>query len=102
MITSEPMFQSSPDGVLIDVRVVPRASKSGIAGTRDGALLVRLNAPPVEGAANAQLIEVVAKALGIPKRAVTIVSGERSRQKRVAISGITPEHARSKLLEHAE
>ncbi len=96
------MFQTSPDGVLIDVRVVPRASKSGIAGTRDGALLVRLNAPPVEGAANAQLIEVVAKALGIPKRAVTIVSGERSRQKRVAISGITPEHARFRLLEHAE
>lgn len=96
------MFQASPEGVLIDVRVVPRASKPGIAGTRDGALLVRLDAPPVEGAANARLIEVVAKALGIPKRAVTIVSGGHSRQKRVAIAGVTLEEARSKLLEVAE
>ena len=59
-----------------------------MAGTRDGALLVRLAAPPVEGAANDALIEFLAKRLGAPRRAVRIVSGERGRQKRVAIAGV--------------
>lgn len=85
-------------GVCIDVRVIPRAARSGIAGTRDGALLVRLHAPPVEGAANAELIEVIAKALDVPKRSVTLITGERSRQKRVQITGISLEAARAKLL----
>jgi uncharacterized protein len=76
-------------GVLIDVRVIPRAAKSGLAGMRDDTLLVRLNAPPVEGAANAELIEVLARALGVPKRAITLVSGERSRRKRVRVVGVT-------------
>ena len=79
---------STAGGVLIDVRVIPRAGTSGFAGTRGGALLVRLNAPPVEGAANAELIELIAKTLGVAKRAVSIVSGERSRQKRVRVEGI--------------
>jgi uncharacterized protein (TIGR00251 family) len=74
---------------IIDVRVIPRASRSGIAGMRGDAVLVRLNAPPVDGAANAELIEVIADALGIPKRAVSIVAGERARQKRVRIDGVT-------------
>ena len=74
---------------IIDVRVIPRTGKSGIAGTRGDALLVRLNAPPVDGAANAELIEVLADAFGVPKRSVEIVSGERSRQKRVRITGAT-------------
>jgi uncharacterized protein len=76
---------------IIDVRVIPRAAKSGIAGTRGDALLVRLHAAPVDGAANAELIEVLADALGVPKRRVSIVSGERSRQKRVRVEGVTNE-----------
>lgn len=83
------LITSQSDGVVIDVRVIPRAGRSGIAGTRDGALLVRLTAPPVEGAANAELIEVIAKALGVPKRNVAIVSGERARQKRVRVTGVS-------------
>jgi uncharacterized protein (TIGR00251 family) len=75
----------------IAVRVIPRASRSGVAGMRGEALLVRLNAPPVDGAANAELIEVLASALGVARRAVTIVSGERGRTKRVRIEGVTPE-----------
>jgi uncharacterized protein (TIGR00251 family) len=74
----------------IIVRVIPRAGKSGAAGIRDGALLVRLNAPPVEGAANAELIDVLARLFDIPKRNVTIVRGERSRVKRVRIDGVEP------------
>ena len=82
---------------IIDVRVIPRAGKSGIAGMRGDALLVRLHAAPVDGAANAELIEVLADALGVPKRAVSIVSGERSRQKRVRVEGVTSEFIDSKL-----
>jgi uncharacterized protein (TIGR00251 family) len=82
------MIQSTSDGILIRVRVIPRARRSGVAGTRGDALLVCLQAPPVEGAANVELIGVMAAALHVPKRAVSIVAGERSRQKRVRISGI--------------
>ena len=82
------MIQSTPGGVLINIRVIPRAGRSGLAGTRDNALLVRLNAPPVEGAANAELVDVLSEILEVPKRAVTIVSGERSRSKRVLVSGV--------------
>jgi uncharacterized protein (TIGR00251 family) len=82
---------------IIDVRVIPRAGKSGIAGRRGDALLVRLRAAPVDGAANAELIEVLAEALGVPKRAVSIASGERSRQKRVRVEGVTSDFIDSKL-----
>ena len=85
------------DHAIIDVRVIPRAGKSGIAGMRGDALLVRLHAPPVDGAANAELIEVLADAMDIPKRAVSIVSGERARQKRVRIDGVTQELVARKL-----
>ena len=64
---------------------------------REGALLVRLNAPPVDGAANAELIEVLAEALAVPKRDVSIASGTSSKQKRVKISGITVDRAASRL-----
>jgi len=83
------MISSSPDGVIVDVRVIPRATKSTIAGTRDDAVLVRLKAPPVEGAANAELIRFLAGLLDVPRRNIQIVSGERSRGKRVRISGRT-------------
>ena len=73
------------------MRVIPRASKPGIAGTRDGALLVRLNAPPVEGAANSELIQVISDALGVPKRSISIVSGQRARLKRIRVEGVTQE-----------
>jgi uncharacterized protein (TIGR00251 family) len=92
------VIASTAGGVLIDVRVITRAATSGVAGIRDGALLVRLNAPPVEGAANSELIEVLATALGVPKRAVTIVSGERSRQKRVRVDGMSLVVAEQRLL----
>ena len=69
----------------VTVRVVPRASKPGIAGVRDGALLVRLQSPPVNGAANAELIELIAKAFGAAKRDVSMESGEHSKLKRIAI-----------------
>lgn len=73
----------------IDIKVIPRAGKSGVAGMRGESLLVRLNAAPVDGAANAELIEVLADVLSVPKRAVSIVSGERSRRKKVRVAGLS-------------
>ncbi len=91
------MIASTPEGVAIAVRVIPRAGRSGLAGTRGDALLVRLQSPPVEGAANEELIEVLARALQVPKRAVTIVAGDRSRQKRVRVTGIDAATAAARL-----
>lgn len=71
------------------MRVVPRAGHSGVAGLRDGALLVRLAAAPVDGAANAELIDVLASALDVPKRSIEIVAGDRSRSKRVRVDGMS-------------
>lgn len=92
------MLSRAQDGVLIMVRVIPRSGRSGIAGTRDGAVLVRLNAPPVDGAANAELIALIAGAIGVPKRAVSITSGAKSRSKTVHVMGVSEDHVRRKLL----
>ncbi len=69
------------------VRVVARSSRTCAAGEHDGALKVRVAAPPVEGAANEELARFLARALGVPARAVSIVSGHASKQKRVRVSG---------------
>lgn len=79
--------------------MIPRAGRSGIAGVRDGAILVRLAAPPVDGAANAELIDLLARTLRVPKRDIAIVSGERSRSKRVRIAGLTREQITAGLAE---
>ena len=79
------------------VRVVPRASKAGVAGTRDHAILVRLGAAPVDGAANAELIATLARALDVPRRALTIISGTNSRNKRVRVEGLSQDAALHKL-----
>jgi uncharacterized protein len=81
--------------VFIEVKVIPRAARPGMAGTRDGVLLVRINAPPVEGAANAELVEVLSRALRVPQKAISIVSGERNRLKRVRVEGVTEEFLRA-------
>ena len=77
-----------PGGVACVVRVTPRAGRNAIAGVRGDALLVRLAAPPVDGAANAALVELLASVLDVRKRDVTIVSGHAGRLKRVSIAGL--------------
>ena len=83
------MISASPDGTIVDIRVIPRSRKSEVAGTRNNAIVVRLNVPPVDGAANTELIRLLAELLGVAQRNVQIVSGARSRGKRVRISGRT-------------
>jgi len=75
--------------VMFAVRVVPRASKSRIVGEHDGALKVQLVSPPVDGAANIELVKLLAKELRVSKSDVEIVSGHASRSKQVSINGIS-------------
>ena len=83
---------------VLDIRVIPRAPRSRVDGTRGDALLIRLAAPPVDGAANAALIAFLAEALDLPRRDITLVSGERSRDKRVRIIGLDSITTRTRLL----
>jgi uncharacterized protein (TIGR00251 family) len=83
---------SEKDGsVKFQVYVVPRASRSEIVGEHNGALRVRLAAPPVDGAANRELIAVLAKALHVSRSAVAIDSGLTSRTKMVTVSQTSTE-----------
>ena len=83
------MIQCSEDsrGLTFAVRVVPRASRSEITGEQSGALRVRIAAAPVEGAANQELIKLLAKSFKLPQKAVEIVSGAASKNKTVRIQG---------------
>ena len=81
----------------VAVRVIPRSPRSAITGTRGGAIVIRLAAPPVEGAANEALIELLARALGRPRRDVVIVSGHTSRDKRVSVDGLSDAEVSARL-----
>ena len=76
-------------GVRIEVRVTPRAAKPGFGGVRDGRVVVRVSAPPVDDAANDAVMAMFAKALRVPKRAVAIAAGATSRNKTIAVAGIS-------------
>jgi len=82
------MLVVRPDGerVSFAVRLTPRAAANAVAGERDGALLVRVTAPPVEGRANDALVVLLAKALDLPRGAVRVEQGTASRMKRVSVT----------------
>jgi uncharacterized protein (TIGR00251 family) len=82
-------IRDTDDGLAFNVYVQPRASKCAIVGIHQQAIKIRLTAPPVENAANKQCIEVLAKALGLPKSQLTILGGHSHRLKQIGISGKT-------------
>src|SRR5579884_3297080 len=82
--------------LLLAVRVTPRASRDDL-NCEGGVLRVRLQAPPVEGAANEALIAFLARRLGLPKRAVTLEGGATAREKLVAVAGLTVEELWQRL-----
>jgi len=81
-------YSETRDGIIIEVKVAPRSSKRGILGVTDNMLKVKLTAPPVDGAANEQLIELLAETYGVKKSNVIILRGETSRRKTVKIMGV--------------
>jgi uncharacterized protein (TIGR00251 family) len=94
------------EGIVVKVAVVPRASRNQVAGLKGDALKIKLTAPPVEGAANNACLQFLAKALGLPKSKLAILSGASSRNKRILIRLNSQDQksnraVRSKLLEMA-
>jgi uncharacterized protein (TIGR00251 family) len=83
--------------VRIRVRLTPRAARDDIAGWQDDTLRVRVAAPPVDGKANDALVRLLAGALGVPKSRIGIVSGATSRDKTVAIDGLSHDDVRRLL-----
>lgn len=85
------------EDVLVTIRVQPRASRTEIAGEHGQALKIRLSAPPVDGAANRELIAFLSKRVGRPKSSISIERGERGRLKVVRITGVDPTDTRARL-----
>jgi uncharacterized protein (TIGR00251 family) len=81
--------------VRVAVHVQPRASRSEIIGQHGAALKVRLQAPPVDGAANEALVRLLADSLGVPQRSVRVVAGATSRAKTVEVDGTTEDAVRA-------
>jgi len=84
--------------MVLKVRVIPRAPRTRVDGERNGAVLIRVAAPPVGGAANEVLVAFLSDVLGVPRRDITIASGGTSRDKRVKIDGLDEATVRQRLL----
>ena len=95
-----PLLATSPSGVICTVRVTPRAGRTAVAGVRDDVLQIKLSVAPVDGAANAALVDLLARIFDLPKRDVGIVSGQTGRLKRVALAGLSVADAASRLEAH--
>ena len=91
-------LSSTPAGTAFRVRVIPRAGRTEVAGVRGDALLIRLAAAPVEGAANDALVAFLAGCLGRPRRDVAVTAGLKSRDKVVCVSGLGPDEIAATLL----
>lgn len=88
------MIIENGESILLKIRVVPRASRSEIVGEHDGALRLRIASPPVGGAANAEVIKLIAKTLGVAKSTIDIVSGQTSKTKQLRITGVAAAEVR--------
>lgn len=95
--SGELKITENADGVTFSVHVQPRASKNGICGIQGDAIKLRLTSPPVEGEANRLCTEYLAKLLKVPKSAVTIIAGDKSRHKTIRVSGATAQAVRDLL-----
>jgi uncharacterized protein len=87
-------------GAAFPVKVVPRASRNEIAGVEEGALRVRLTAPPVEGAANQALVKLLAGVLQVPARDVELMTGHGGRHKVIGVTGLSPQEVEARLREY--
>jgi uncharacterized protein (TIGR00251 family) len=81
-------LERTDDGVRLRLRIQPRASRTEVVGLHGNSVRIRLSAPPVDGAANEELIRFLAERLGVPRRAVEITAGHSGRQKTVHVEGV--------------
>lgn len=84
-------------GIILTIHASPRAARNQIQGLHGDALKVRLQAPPVDGKANETLVEYLAEVLDVPRRQVTLLSGETNRHKRLAVRGISAQAVKARL-----
>lgn len=91
------MIVDAPDGAILTIKVIPRAGRTALAGARDGSLLVRLAAAPVDGAANSALIAFLADVLHVAKTRIVLIAGDKSRAKRVKVIGMSAAAIRGRL-----
>ncbi|MEK6536722.1 MAG: DUF167 domain-containing protein [Actinomycetota bacterium] len=91
------MLSGTPDGTLLKLRVTPGAKKSEIMGEAGGRLRIRLQAPPVEGKANRELLRFIARELGLKKNRVALAGGEKSREKTVLLLDLPLPEAQARL-----
>ena len=101
MSLADLVIASTRQGTRVELRVVPRASRTAIDGVRAGRLVVRVTAPPVDDAANDAVVKMLADVLDLPRSAVRIVAGATSRNKSVELLGVNAEEARRRLEDHA-
>jgi uncharacterized protein (TIGR00251 family) len=92
-----PWLREAPGGVILEVLVQPRASRTRVVGVHDGRLKIQLAAPPVDGEANAALVEFLADVLSARRSDVAIERGDAGRRKTVRISGVTATAVRAAL-----
>lgn len=88
---------AAPGGATLEVRLKPRSSRRGVGGLREGALELRVNAPPVDGRANDEAGKLLAEALGLSRAGIHLVAGARSRHKVFCLRGLTPEDLRERV-----
>ncbi len=89
--------RAAGDGSHLDLYVTPRASRSRVVGEHDGRLKVQIAAPPVDGAANDEVVRLVARLAGVSRRSVSIARGDTGRRKTVAVDGVAPEDLAQRL-----
>ena len=80
------------------IRVQPRAKRTEVVGERDGAIVIRVSAPPVDGKANEAVTRLIAERLGVPRSSVQVVRGHASRDKQVRVDGMSTDRVRAVLL----
>lgn len=91
------MIRATAEGVELDVLIAPRASRNKIGNVHDNRLKIAVTAAPVDGAANSAVIELLAKALRVPKSSVTLLRGQTAKRKTLLVRGIDSELARERL-----
>jgi uncharacterized protein (TIGR00251 family) len=96
-LTNMVLLRESKNGLTFDIHVIPHASRAEIVGAQEGALKIKVTAPPVEGAANKACIKLLAKELGLKKSRMEISSGAKSRKKTVMIKDISKTELETKI-----
>ena len=79
-------------GIILSIRVIPKSSRNEIRGVSNGSLQIKITAPPEKGMANKECIKFLAKKFGVNFSSLSIIKGEKSREKRIMIEGIDKDH----------